>query len=262
MGSLRIGTLFRSKPWKAVVALIEQGDQASHVAAAAAKAVDHALAEPGRDPGLVETTHLLLLLPRSARLDPFQPALAELGLAVSSCPAPMDLLAAMTAALDARLANNCGRTDLGEMAQMAAVESLAGLLSADLSGLFDPGPDATRTALAALATPSATGRLFRAFFGRLLYKILDYFLSRTLGLQVGRHRRFLTLGRLAEFSRSLQDHCHETAALVEQFAADWASAAWYRADGPIPREKARDLAHGALRKLVTALRQEGTPDAS
>jgi hypothetical protein len=64
-----------------------------------------------------------------------------------------------------------------------------------------------RAALAALATTSQFDHLARAFFARLAYKAMDYYLSRALAEHVGEGRRFLTLARLDEFSRALEGHC-------------------------------------------------------
>src|SRR5262249_6838687 len=153
-----------------------------------------------------ETTHLLLHVPCTARDDRFADSLYGLGVTVPSTPGLMDLLAGFTQAIDERLANNVGRTDLGEMAQMAGVEALARLVGERTRGLFDAPPDAVRAAVRELSTHAGMGRLFRAYFGRLTYKALDYYLSRTLAMQLGEGRRFVTLARLAQFSRDLEEH--------------------------------------------------------
>ena len=56
MGTLRIGTLMRTKRWREVVSLIDQGASEGRVAAATVLAAGKALAGAGKDRGVVETT--------------------------------------------------------------------------------------------------------------------------------------------------------------------------------------------------------------
>lgn len=128
-----------------------------------------------------------------------------------------ELAAAFAEAVDARLPNNMGRTDLGEMAQMAAVEALASTLAGRARNLFDAATGDIRRELARLATPSGFGTFAKAFFGRFIYKCLDYYLSRTLANHVGEGRRFTWLARQEEFSEGLERHCLEAARYVEKF---------------------------------------------
>ncbi len=126
----------------------------------------------------------------------------------------MELAAGFNDAVDACLPNNCGRTDLGEMAQMAGVETLVGQLGARTQGFFDTTTADVRRELAALHTVKHLGIFMRAFFARLTYRTLDYFLSRVLSLHVGEGRRLTTLERQAEFSDALETHCSEAAVVV------------------------------------------------
>jgi hypothetical protein len=59
------------------------------------------------------------------------------------------------------------------------------------------------------------GALGRAFFGTMASKMLNYFLSKTLGTQVGEGRRFATLKECSEFKGALAKHCGEAAVIVE-----------------------------------------------
>jgi hypothetical protein len=83
-------------------------------------AAERGLNLAAQDKGLVETIWLLTQLPLAARADDFAGELRRAGLDVSDSPTVMEIVGAFADAVDARLANNGGRTDLGEMAQMAA----------------------------------------------------------------------------------------------------------------------------------------------
>src|SRR5436305_454204 len=73
---------------------------------------------------LLHACWLLTQIPLAARGPAFAEDLRRLGLKVLDQPSLMDVAAAFSGAVD-RYARDCGgRTDLGEMAQLAAVESL------------------------------------------------------------------------------------------------------------------------------------------
>jgi hypothetical protein len=254
VGHIRLGTLPRTRSWDEVVALIGHGAAVPQVAQATIRAAEEGLRGAGKDRGVVDTVWLLLQLPHAARAARFPDALSELGMTVSGAPGLMALVGAFSEAVDARLANNCGRTDLGEMAQMAGAETLAGVLHERTRGFFDATAEDVRRELAGLGAVTQFGLFARTFFARLTFKCLDYFLSRALSAHVGEGRRFLTLARQAAFSEALETHCKEAAVIVQRFSGEWASKARYEA-GSVSRDKTRDFVHGAMAKLLDELKR-------
>jgi hypothetical protein len=253
MGHVRLGKLPRTRPWREVVALVEHGAEAPQVANASIHAAQRGLLQAGRDAGVVQTVWLLTRLPSAARAADFEAALLGCGLRVANNPNLLDLATAFSRAVDDSLPNNRGRSDLGEMAQMAGVETLISVLGRRADGLFGFAPEDVRGELAKLATVTQFGRFARAFFARLLYKALDYYLSRALPLHVGPGKRFTTLDGLAAFSQALETHCWEAALVVRDFVGDWTSKTLWQS-GRITRDDAIDLTHGSFSKLVKELR--------
>lgn len=256
MGHIRLGTLPRTRSWEEVIALIQHGASARQIAQATIRAAEKALSRAPQDPGVTEAVWLLTQLPRAAKEDDFSAALARCGLHVSGQPTLMELAAAFSDAIDARLANNHGRTDLGEMAQMAAVESLVDVLSERTSSLFETTPDRLQTELGRLTGSRPFGILAEKFFGRLTFKCMDYYLSRATAQHVGPGRRLPTLARQAEFSRALELHCQEAARYVAEFSGVWTSkTAWQK--GEISRKAVFDFTYGAMSKLTKELKLGG-----
>src|SRR5947209_4999423 len=144
MGHTLLGTLPRTRSWQEVVALIEHGAGAAQVANAAIRAAEKGLRKVNKDTGVIETVWLLTQLPFAAKASDFEAALDDCGLQVPDNPGLLDLAAAFSDAIDNRLFNNHGRTDLGEMAQMAAVERLVGLLGERTNSLFGVTPQDVR----------------------------------------------------------------------------------------------------------------------
>lgn len=83
------------------------------------------LVSAAKGPGLVYTVWLLIQVPLAARSKDFVARLRKLGLGVTDTPSLLEVVGAFTGAVDAHLRRTGGRTDLGEMAQMAAAEALA-----------------------------------------------------------------------------------------------------------------------------------------
>jgi hypothetical protein len=99
-----------------VVGLIEAGARAAQVANATITAAENALGSAAKDRGVVETVWLLTQLPLAARDQDFAAALCACGLAVPNSPGLMDIVGAVSDAIDDRLPNCSGRSDLGELA--------------------------------------------------------------------------------------------------------------------------------------------------
>jgi hypothetical protein len=254
MGHVRLGTLQRTRRWSEVVALIEGGAQVHQVANATIRAAEAGLRRAPKDAGVVETVWLLMHLPVAARGTDFLGALRDSGMHVSGPTTLMGLVGAFADAVDDRLANNRGRTDLGEMVQMAALECIAGVVGEGARSLFETGPEEVRQSLARLFTVAHFGAFASRFFARLTSKCLDYFLSRALSDFVGEGHRFITLAQQAEFSQALETHCGEAAVIVQRFAGEWFSRENWRS-GYISRDAVVRFTGGAMAKLIDELKE-------
>ena len=99
------------------------------MAASTMAASQGGLINAAKDPGLVYAVWLLTQIPVAARGGNFVANLRQLGLEVSNAPSLLEVVGAFAGAVDAHISRSGGRTDLGEMAQMAAAETLTLVLS-------------------------------------------------------------------------------------------------------------------------------------
>ena len=159
MGHVRTGPLPRTRRWVRVVGLVTGGAGAAQVATATLNAADQAFARAANDVGVVEAVWLLMQLPLAARADDFAAALRGCRLDVTDSPGLLEVVGATADAIDARMPNCKGRTDLGEMAQTAATETLTRVVGTRLNGLFGTGPQEVRAEFARLATVSPLSEL-------------------------------------------------------------------------------------------------------
>ena len=254
MGHTRLGDLPKTRKWQQVVGLIEGGAGTTQVANATIRAAERGFKLAAEDKGVVETIWLLTKLPLAARSQDFAAALRNVGLDVSDSPGLMEVVGAFADAVDRRLANNNGRTDLGEMAQMAASETMWRVIGSRTQSLFGTTPEDVRNAFSRLATNRQFSIFARDFFSRLTYKCLDYFVSRAVSYHVGEGRRFRTLAQQGEFTKALETHSREASKIVEEFSGGWFSKTnWER--GGISRPDAASFAHVAMQKLVAELKE-------
>jgi hypothetical protein len=254
MGHIRLGTLPKTQKWNQVVSLIALGADVERIAAASADAAEHGLERASQDEGLAHAFWLLTQIPQAARHSNFSERLWELGLTgLSSRPTLFEIVAAFTRAIDGHVRERGKRTDLGEMAQHAASDTLASLAGRDLPSLFAPTASDVQRALAKLGTSDRFSIVARDFFSRLTSRSLGYFLSRELSKHVGPNKRFAAVGDHSDFTDALDLHCRQASRIIKEFSGGWYGKILQQ-EKQISQDDARDFAHVAFKKLRAELR--------
>ena len=244
------------------------------IADATMDASDTGLGRAKGDDGLAYAFYLLTQVTQAARQKDFARALDQAGvrtpaLAVAApageeakpggiADTVYDLVANFTDAVDRHLRRSRTRTDIGELAQRAAAESLTALCTGPSETLWGTSEETVQQSLKAFSTKVGFARLSREFFGRLAREYLVYHLSRELSNHVGRSRRFTNVAEHNEFLRDLDNHCRTSTVVLEDFAGIWYSKHNFR--GGITREKAGGFVAHALDKMREALQYTGGKD--
>lgn len=259
MGHTRLGTLRTTRKWRHVTQLLSTGADVAELAAAVAIAAEKDLEAARGDPVLGSTMWLLAQLPLAARTDRFAAELVALGFTSGSETSILGIVGDFAKAIDSQIPGTAGRTDLGQLARHAAVESLTELVGGQVGNLFDATADDVQIELAKFASKGRFALLARDFFARLTLKTLDYYLSRVLADHVGPDRRFGTLQERERFYTALNQHCREASLIVDQFAAGWFSKVNYQ--GTLTRGSAQRFTDYALTKMRDELRMRRADDA-
>ncbi len=118
MGHVRLGVLPKSRKWNQVVGELRLGADIDTVAASAADAAEASLQGASNDPAFLHAFWLLTQIPLAARGPDFADDLRRLGLQAPDQPSLMDVVAAISGAVDRYAREQGGRTDLGEMAPL------------------------------------------------------------------------------------------------------------------------------------------------
>jgi len=248
VGHLRLWNLPYTRKWRQVISLIEDVDSSvEDIAAGSIDAATAGLKRAADDPALTQAFLLLSQIPLAARRGPFPKTLRDLGLPVSDDPSVLEVSASLADVIDRSRGRTKWQSDIGEMARLAATESITSLALATTGNMFTSTADQTREAFRPLATQRNFGLLARDFFSRFVQRYLTYYLSRELPNHVGSGRRFRNSREHTEFNQALDLHCRQTARIVQDFAGGWLGKTEYETG--ITTEKARGFVSVALRKL-------------
>jgi len=239
-------------------------------------ASDAGLERAKGDEGLAYCLYLMATMARAGGEEDFAGALSKIGLPAPFAPVGtpdytvstggeasqytvFDLVSGFNAAVDHHLRDTRSRTDIGELAQLAASESLSTLCSRSAITLFGTTKETVQESLRKLSTQKGFATLSHEFFARFSRRYLEYVLSRELSNHVGPNRRFAGVGEHNAFLQQLDDHCRVTTGVVKQFAGEWYSLHKFQDD--ITLRKTKGFAAHAVEKVQGAFKYQEERDA-
>lgn len=262
MGHVRLGMLPKTRAWKDVVRLIADGADPSEIAGATMTAADKAFESIQFDAGYSDTVDLMTQLAVAARSDDPRGHLESVGINIPDNASLADVALAMSRALESSVSDGARQSDFPELAHNALVGAVVEHMNEKFGGLFPPSADDIHQGLADLGKKNEFGKLARTFYGRLTNESLDWFLSRTVGTQVGEGQRFATTNQVAQFKQALETHCHEASEIVERFSADWFSKHHFQSNGDISADKTKGFGAYAMQKMRDELKMRASTDES
>ncbi|MCB9838231.1 MAG: hypothetical protein H6813_02735 [Phycisphaeraceae bacterium] len=256
MGHSRLGSLPRSRKWQEVVSLIAIGAGVDQIANAVIRAAENGLRKISHHNGLVEGVWCLTQLTAAARDPDFAESLRSRGFDVGDKPSLPGILAAVSDRIDASMPNSRGRTDLGEIAQCAAVETINTVVTQRTESLYGVSPEDVQRAFRDLGTKKGFGELSRQYFAQVTEKVLGAYVSREGANHIGEGQRFANLADKAVFDTALRTHAREASVIVERFSGEWLSKrSWERGPDGITRKDAGGFAHVAIQKMIDELKE-------
>lgn len=260
MGHSRLGTLPDTSRWKSVVGLIAGNADVAVVADATMHAAQQGLELADGDEGLKQAFWLLSQITLAARAGDFRNALHAVGVEVPAGPSVFNLVGGFTAAIDKHLRDTRSRSDVGEIAQMAAAECLTAAISERSRSLFGTTAAEVQDAVRSFSTKAGFANLAHDFFARFTQRYLTYHLSRELANHVGPGQRFESPSEHTAFVKNLATHCRQAAIIVHDFAGGWYSKTNF--EGGITPAKAKGFIHVALKKIRKELAIRGERDGT
>ncbi len=254
MGHQRLGNLPTSRLWRDVVAALSGTADAAEIAGLSAAAAGSAFQQARQSTAFVDVVELLIRLPLAARMPDYVDGLNELGLKLETAPSFPELMAALVARMDAAgsAVGNGETSDVPELARLAALDALAGLIEPQLPGLFGADPADVRSALGKFASGQQFSVLAREFYARFIYRTLDYYLSRQLAVHTGPGRRFEGFADRRAFEAALATHCRESTLIIGDHSSGWFGKHVYL-KGDLSEPVVRNFVAYSLRKVLSEL---------
>ena len=253
MGHTRLGDLPQTRRWIQVMELLDETTNPEEITPKTIAAAETGFLKATQDSGFKYAFWLLTQVTLAARKDSFSKELSKLGLEVPKKIGLFDITGAFTKHIDTYLAKTRARTDISEMGQLAAVETLTEKCLERSRGLFGTSPENVQQSIKDLSTKRNFAILARDFFSRFTYRYLNYFLSREASKHVGLNQRFKNIDAHSAFNEALAVHCKQTAVIVQDFAGGWYSKTAYET-GITPKD-AESFTAVALKKLLSELKR-------
>lgn len=262
MGHVRLGILPKTRAWKDVIELIANGASVASIANATMKAADKAFETIQQDAGFAEAVELMIQLATASKSQDLVEHLEYIGITLSAQTSVAELAVVLGRALDQRMEKHQGRSDFGDLAQEALIGAIVERFNERFGPLFPPTSREVHLALSDMGKAGEFGKLSRAFFAKLTNSSLDYFLSKTVGTQIGEGQRFATTNQVALFKDALALHTREAAEIVERFSGDWFSKHHHQSEGQIPTQATEGFGWYAMQKMREELKMRANPDGS
>jgi hypothetical protein len=253
MGHNRLGRLPRTRRWREVVSLLDQGPEAtSRVAGAVVQAAESALRELANDPVIADAIQTLIRITWASRSASFNDELRALGLSAADTSA-LSVIAAIGDHIRESVARHPESSYFGEIAALAARSALTDTVLQQGPGLFSSSADDVQRAFREYSTRDRFGELARRFFADFMSRSLRSWVDRELSNHVGQQR----VGNIAEasdFLKAIDTYTWQAARIVEDFAGGWYSKRNWELGGEITRDEAQKFVAVSLRKLRAELR--------
>lgn len=260
MGHSRIGVLPATRKWKAVVSLLAAGADEAKVANAVLEAAGGTFARIRDDPGFRAFFNLMTEIAlASGQRNPL-PELAAIGIEVPKQTSLLEIVHNVAAEFDRRVQESRRPSDIAEMTYRSLVGAFTDHFQAALPALYEPADRDVAAAFHDLSKPKKFGQVFRDFTSRLTNEVLENFLTRTLGSDIGAGHRHATTTQIASFKHAMKVHCDEAAGIMETFAGDWLSSKRRQGGGKISRERSEAFGWAVFKKMTMELMARAKDD--
>ena len=224
MGHRNLGQLPETRNWKKVINLLSTAGNPAKIALATSEAAKKGLEIAKKDPGVAATVYYLMKFIWASNKESFADESKNLSIKLPPNAGLLDVVVAFNEGLDQRLRKMGHRTDLAEMARQSAADTMMDLCQSETGSLFETTLDDTIASIKKHATPQQFSFIGKRFFGKFMYRFLDYHLSREIPNHIGKNQRFSTIAQANGFKEALQLHCLETVRIIKEFSGCWPSA--------------------------------------
>jgi hypothetical protein len=250
MGHLRLGRLPKTRRWLEVIKLLDVAhEDLTGIAAGVVNASDARLKTLESDPSLGYCFWLLTRISWAAHQPDFQQTLLNIGIPVDNKTSVLTFISRLIERVHVETDGNIQSGHFGEISSLALRWTLSEALIQHSGTLFGNNVENLRMALRAYSRPNQFARLSRKFFAEFFARTICSLVDRELSHHVGRDQLLKTSADSGAFMNALKIHSHDSALIMEKFAADWYSKHNWEAKGEVSIDEAQSFVAVALLKL-------------
>ncbi len=256
MGHIRVGRLPKTKPWAGLFDHLRSDEiNAAQIAQATSAAAQEQFASLEGDRRINHSFWFLIRLVTAARGDDFVGELERLGVRDASFPSGLAFVQQIARAVEREQRKRGQPTVFSRMADLSLRQVLSRHLVDQSQTLFGTGLPEIQAACRAMSTRSAFGQVAREFFASLMSRSIRYLTDKELSNYVGPNGPVASPAQVLQFEEALTRHCHETAKIVEEFAAGWFSKHNWETNNNISEKETAGFTAYALQKIQMDLQE-------
>ncbi len=258
MGHNRLGILPKNHRWKHVIDLLKKEADLPEITRASLHAMLTNFERIPKDAGFNLVLSNIFGFAAGARSGNFQEFLEESGIRLSHEAGPLDIVCGLQNKIDNDLGRQRSRSDPGEIAQNAFVETMLSTSSAAQSAMFDLGRDAAINQIGGALKGKEFAGFMHAFFTKFTSRYMKYYLSRELSNHVGPGKYFESIDRHREFNETLGTYISQVVRIADEFTPGWFSKANYEQN--LNRESISRYSYIAFKKIISEFKRGETLD--
>jgi hypothetical protein len=246
----------KTRPWESLFAHLQGGEiNAAQIAQATSEAAQQQFANLEGDRRINYCFWFLVRLVTAARGDDFIGELEALGLRNLSFTSGLGFVQQIARLVEKEQRSRGQPTVFSRMADLSLRQVLSQHLIDQSQTLFGTGQEEIQAACRAISTRQSFGEVARSFFANFMARSIRYLTDKEMSNYVGPNGAMASPTEVLQFEESLNLHCHETAKIVEEFAAGWFSKNNWETNNRISENATSGFTAYALQKIQMDLRE-------
>lgn len=256
MGHMRVGFLPKTRKWKQVINLLETTTSSNEKIASATITASEKFFNQNKDNSVVVFCYwfLIQITSHSRKKDEFINELNKFGLNINNFKNAISFLSSISKYIDKQAQIRKGDYVLSKIAILSLKEVLSDTIEIESQSLFGKSFEDIRIACKKYSDPKNFSKLSRLYFSKILYRTLQFFLSKETCNNVGRNRKFKDITELIDFNSAFKLYCFQVSKIVEDFSGGWYSKHIW--EGEITEEDTKKFIVIAIKKLQSEILRE------
>lgn len=247
MGHIRLGRLPRTRRWKQVIALLDQGASVSELAQATFRAAQTGLSRVPQDLGFTQTLTVVFNFIDALQSKSPVSDLRKKGFEIRDGASLFDYVGSFKARAEDEANAVRARSDIAEIARDSFAQVLMKSAGSSLQTLFGVETGDARRAIQESVKGKPLGSTMHEFFATFTQRYLNYYLGRELPCHVGAGKAFSNIDGHSEFNRAFDLHVRQTVRIADDFTPGWFGKA--RWEQRLSHQDVSGFAHVAFRKI-------------